>query len=203
MMPEGDEARGTVETGPGWRSRQARAVGGQPEWAAGRWFGDAGRPAWLLGLFLVLIGLGLLIQRFQPAISLSSLLLLALGLALGSVWLVGGVRGAFIPAALLLALALARLAVELDAVAGDGWTVLFVGVALSAAWLVGRWQGARRDWALWLGAILVLVGLAQVSLRAAGFQDLGLVWPALIIAIGGLLLLRSRARPDPSPRRRR
>jgi hypothetical protein len=107
-------------------------------------------------------------------------------------------RGAFVPAALLLALALARLVVELGIVAGDGWTALFLGLGLGAIWAVGRWQRAKREWALWLGVILVSIGLAQIALREVGFQDFGLLWPALIIVIGGALLLRSRmsgARP--------
>lgn len=214
-----DTTRGTIETEPGWRSRQARAVGDEPEWATWRWFGGGerstsggersgsggGRSFSLLGVFLVLVGVGLLIQLVQPAISLTSLILLALGVAFGAVWLIGGVRGAFVPAAFLVALALARLVVELGLATGDGWTALFLGIGLSAVWAVGRWQGARRDWALWLGMILVLIGLAQISLRVAGSQEFGLLWPALIILIGGALLLRSRASgalPDPSRRRR-
>lgn len=189
-----DPARGTIETEPGWRSRQERAVGDQPEWAAWRWFSGGGRSVAVLGLFLLLIGMALLIQRILPGVSLTSLLLLALSVAFGGVWLMGGVRGAFVPAALLLALASARLVVELDVVAGDGWTALFAGAALLAVWLVGRYQGARREWAIWLGLILMPIGLAQISLRAAGFRDLGLIWPALIILAGGALLLRSRSR---------
>lgn len=206
-----DTARGTIETEPGWRSRQARAVGSEPEWAAWRWFGGGGESGGgrgsfsLLGVFLVLIGVGLVIQLVQPAISLTSLILLALGVAFGAVWLIGGVRGAFVPAAFLMALASARLVVELGMVTGDGWTALFLGLGLLTVWAVGRGQGARRDWALWLGLILLLIGLAQISLRVAGLQEFGLLWPALIILIGGALLLRSRAsgvRPDLSRRRR-
>lgn len=194
MDRDSDTARGTVETEPGWRSRNARAVGREPDWVAWRWFSGGGRSAWLVGVLLVLLGLGLLIQQIQPAVSLSSLLLLALGIALGGVWLVGGVRGAFVPAALLLSLALARLVVELSIVSGGGWTALFLGLGLGAIWAVGRWQRANREWALWLGVILVLIGLAQIAVRAVGFQDLGLLWPALIILVGGALLLRSRQR---------
>ncbi len=173
-------------------------VGGQPEGTAWGWFGGGGRSFSVLGVLLVLLGIGLLIRFVQPAISLTSLILLALGIASGAVWLLGGVRGAFVPAALLLALASARLVVELGIVAGDGWTALFLGLGLGAIWVVGRWQRAKREWALWLGVILVSIGLAQIALREVGFQDFGLLWPALIIVIGGALLLRSRmsaARP--------
>ncbi len=167
-------------------------VGGQREWAGWGWFGGGGRSFSLLGVLLVLLGIGLLIRFVQPAISLTSLILLALGIASGAVWLLGGVRGAFVPAALLLSLALARLVVELGVVSGGGWTALFLGLGLAAIWAVGRWQRTKREWALWLGLILVLIGLAQLAVGAVGFQDLGLLWPALIIVIGGALLLRSR-----------
>ncbi len=194
MDPDKGTARGTIETEPGGRSRHARAVGSGPEWAAWRWSGGGGRSFSLLGISLVLIGIALLIRFVQPAISLTSLLLLALGVGFGAVWLIGGVRAAFVPAALFLALALARLVVELDIVTGDGWTALFLGLALVATWGVGRWQRAKREWALWLGVILSLIGLAQISLRVAGFRDFGLLWPALIILIGGALLVRDRMR---------
>jgi len=192
MDPHDGTARGTVETEPGWRSRQARVVGGEPEWGKWGWSRGGGRSFSLLGVLLVLLGIGLLIRFVQPAISLTSLTLLVLGIASGAVWLLGGVRGAFVPAALLLSLALARLVVELGVVSGGGWTALFLGLGLASIWAVGRWQRTKREWALWLGLILVLIGLAQLAVGAVGFQDLGLLWPALIIVIGGALLLRSR-----------
>lgn len=184
---------GNVETEPGWRSRRARPVGDGPEWAAWTWSGGNRRFSWL-GVFLVLVGGWLLIQAVQPRISLTSLLLVALGVAFGAAWLVGGVRGAFVPAAVLLGLAASRLGGELGALVGDGYTALFLGAALVLAWIVGRAQQVRRDWALWLGAILLLIGFAQASDRIPGLPDLGLLGPAVIILAGGALLLRSRLR---------
>ena len=134
MDPQDGTARGTVETEPGWRSRQARVVGGEPEWGNWGWSRGGGRSFSLLGVLLVLLGIGLLTRFIQPAISLTSLILLALGIASGAVWLLGGVRGAFVPAALFLALALGRLVVELGMVAGEGWTALFLGLGLLAIW---------------------------------------------------------------------
>ncbi len=199
MEPEEGVARGTIETEPGLRSRTARVGGPEPEWADWRASAGTFRAFPVLGIGLVLIGVALLIQQFQPTISLTSLLVLALGIAFGAVWLLGGVRGAFVPAAFLLALALARLVVELGVVRGEGWTAMFLGFGLLAISAVGRWQRAKRDWALWLGVILVLIGLAQISLRAVGFRELGLIWPALIILVGGVLLLRSRMRGADPP----
>lgn len=187
--------RGTVETEPGWRSWRARSVGGAagdgPEWAAWSW-ARGGRPFPWLGVFVVLIGVALLIQQLQPAISLSSLLLVALGAAFGAAWILGRVRGAFVPAAVLVSLAAARLAGELGYLVGNGWTSLFLGIAFGLIWLVGRVQGVRRDWALWVGVILGLIGLVQISGRIPALSDLALLWPLVIIALGGALLLRSR-----------
>lgn len=189
----GRAREGTVETEPGLGSRRARPVGDGPEWAAWSWSGGGRRFSWL-GVFLVLVGGWLLVQVVQPRISLTSLLLVTLGLAFGAAWLVGGVRGAFVPAAIVLALAASRLGTEVGALVGDGYAALFLGAALVLAWIVGRIQHVRRDWALWLGAILLLIGFAQVSDRIPGLPDLGLLAPALIILAGGALLLRSRLR---------
>lgn len=145
-----------------------------------------------MGILLVVLGAALLIQYLLPGVSLASLFILAVGLAFGAGWLLGGVRALFVPAALLVALAAARLGSELGYLVGSGWTPLLLGVAFLAAWLVGRLQGASRGWAAWIGAILALVGLAQLSNRIPGLTDLGLIWPVLIILVGGYLLLRTR-----------
>jgi hypothetical protein len=98
----------------------------------------------------------------------------------------------------LLALAFARLGGELGYLEGDGWSALLVGIALLAVWVIGMLWGAPRSWALWVGAILALIGLAQVSDRIAGLPELGWLWPAAIIAIGAALLVRARLRvPGP------
>lgn len=194
--PRASGARqGTVETEPGWRARTARQVGDAPEWAAWSWAGGARRFSWL-GVFLVLVGAWLLIQAVQPRISLTSLLLVALGLAFAAAWFMGGVRGAFVPASVLIALGAARLGSELGWLVGDGYTALALGGALVLAWLVGRAQGVRRDWALWIGVILLAIGFAQASDRIPGIPDLGLVGPAVIIVLGGVLLLRARLRSE-------
>ncbi len=189
-------ATGPVETEPGWRSWGARPVGDPPGWAARGWSGGGRQVPWL-GVFLVLIGVALFVQAIQPQISFTSMLLVALGIAFGAAWLVGGFRAAFVPAVVLLAIAAARLVGELGYLTGSGWTPLFLGAAFLLAWVVGRVQRVRRDWALWVGAILLLIGLAQVSDRIPGLPNLGLLWPLVIIAVGGLLLVRARRRLGP------
>src|ERR687895_1424832 len=167
----------------------ARRVGGGPDqewqWTSRR------RIPWL-GIFLVLLGVGLFIQQLRPEISFGSLLVLALGLAFGAAWLLGRARWAAVPALVLLALAGARLGTELGWLGGDGWTPLLFGAALLIAWAAGRLQGARRDWALWIGLLLLLVGLSQISDQLPDVFDVGPLWALLIVAAGGLLLPRRR-----------
>lgn len=196
MQPDG--SRSGSDRDDYRRARAARPVGRGPEWAAWGWAGG-GRPFSWLGVFLILIGAALLVQQIQPAIGLTSLLVLAMGLAFGAAWLIGGAGWALVPGAVLLALAAARLGGELGYVTGDGWSALFVGIALLAVWVIGMVRGSRRGWTLWVGAILGLIGLAQVSDRIPGLPDLGWLWPAAIIAIGGALLLRARSREMPPP----
>ena len=164
-----------------------------PEWAAWSWTSGGGRRgvSWL-GILLVLLGVALFIKQVNPAISFTSLFLLALGLAFGAAWIVGGWRGATVPAAILLALAAARLGGELQLLTGDGWTPLFLGTGLLIAWAVGLMQGVRREWALWIGLVLALYGLAQVWAFVPGLPNLGWIWPIALIVLGIILLLRRR-----------
>ncbi|MEO7117842.1 MAG: hypothetical protein ABIZ34_02595, partial [Candidatus Limnocylindrales bacterium] len=130
------------------------------------------------------------------------MLLLALGLAFLAAWALGGAKWAFLWAALLLALAAGRLIRELGYVAedADGWTALFLGIALLSSWVVGMAQGVRRGWALWIGAIMTVIGAAQVSDRIPGLPDLGWLWPAAIVVLGVALLIRARLAEGPGQR---
>jgi hypothetical protein len=170
----------------------ARRVGSGPDqdW---NWT-DRRRIPWL-GIFLVMLGAALLIQQLDPRISFGSLLLLALGLAFGAAWLVGRSRWAALPGLILLALAGARLGSELRLLVGDGWTPLLLGAALLIAWGIGRLQGARREWALWIGLLLALVGLAQISDQLPDLLDVGPLW-ALVILVAGILLILGRRLPS-------
>lgn len=187
----GPPLRGTVEDDPmaGWRSTTARPVGDGPRWSA-TWIlhGDgepSGRGAgtWL-GVLLVVIGGVLLLEQLIPGLSLVSLALLGLGAIFAWLWLVRGVVGATVPALVLIGWALARLAVEVGPLTGDGWVPLFVGAGLLVAWAVGREQGARRQWALWLGGLLVLVGAVDATDLLPGVLDAEVLIGLAIIAVG-------------------
>ena len=111
------------------------------------------RPAFL-GILLVLVGVGLLIELVVPALSFFSLVILAVGIALAYAWLGRGILGATVPSLVLIGWGLARLGDELGVLPGDGWLALFVGIAFILAGVAGRMQLARRDWAFWVGGLL-------------------------------------------------
>jgi hypothetical protein len=167
-----------------------------PEWTVWSWAGGRrdgrGGVSWL-GVLLVLLGVAFLINQVNREISFTSMFLMALGLAFAAAWIVGGWRSATVPALVLLALGISRLAFDLDLVVGSGWTPLALGIAFLIAWAVSPFQRKRRDWALWVGLILGIYGFAQVSsVLVPGVPDLPWLWPVVLIVIGVLLLFRRR-----------
>jgi hypothetical protein len=155
------------------------------------WSASGRRFPWLAILLLVL-GVGLLIELLIPDLSFASLLILAAGLAFGAAWLVGHVRGATMPALVLTAWGLARVGTDLGVLTGEGWTMLLVGIAFLAGWALGRSQGVRRQWALVLGAVFGLIGLADVSDALELELDAVVLVPLAMIGVGAYLILRDR-----------
>jgi hypothetical protein len=174
-----------------------RRVGGsQPPttteaaWSAWRWASARDRTAWL-GIFLALLGIGLLVERFLPGLRLATLIVLALGLAAAAVWLVWRWAWAMVPAFLLIALGVGQLIEDLDLLSGEGWGALFVGAALAVLWATGRRRDGRHGWAFWPAVIFILVGIAQLSDEIARLPGLDLVWPALLVAAGVFVVWRA------------
>lgn len=164
-----------------------------PEWAAWSW----GRRGWnfpWLGILLVLVGAGLLIQYFVPTVSAGTLVLAAIALAFLAAWLFGRSRWAVVPGLLILALAVAGLARELNVYSGPGLTAAALAVAFLLVWVLDYSRGVRSSWPLWGAAIFGLIAVVQLSGRIAGMPELGALWPVLIIVIGVLLLLSARQR---------
>jgi hypothetical protein len=187
--PAGQPVSGSVESG-GIRAWTARSVGTDgPEWQAWSWASGKSGFSWL-GALLVVLGVALLIDQLVPQLSFTSLLLIALAVAFGAAWLVGGWVGATIPTLVLGAWGLSRVAIELGWLTGDGWTLLFVGIALLVSWALGRAQRVRREWALWVGLALLILGFAQVSSLTAGGWDL--LWPLALVVLGLILIARRR-----------
>lgn len=185
-----DPVSGPVETG-GFRSWTARSVGSDsgPEWQAWTWTSGRRGFSWI-GALLVVLGVVLIIQQLLPGVSFTSLLLVALAVAFGAAWLIGGWKGGTLPTLALGAWGGARLASELGWVSGEGWTPLLVGLALVAAWALGSIQKVRREWALWVGMALVVFGAAGLSDVLPGGWDV--LWPLLLIGLGILLIARRR-----------
>jgi hypothetical protein len=181
-----------------FRARYQQERAEEPEWMAWKWASRGRNFPWL-GVLLVLMGAGLLLQFVLPAVSVGTLLLLAIGLAFVTGWLIGGSRLSMFPGVLITALGLAELIEDLallgpagQDVPGLGSTALALGFVV--IWLIGMSTGRRSSWPLWGAALFGLIGVAQLSGRVVGIPELGLVWPIVIIVIGGLLILNARRR---------
>jgi hypothetical protein len=145
-----------------------------------------------LAILLLVLGVGLLIELLIPDLSFGSLIILAAGIAFGAVWLLGKVVGATMPALVLTAWGLAGVATDLGIITGDGWGTLFIGIAFLTGWGLGRFQNARREWALFIGAVLAVIGLADVS-DALPFQvDMAAAIAVAMIIVGIYLIARNR-----------
>lgn len=164
-----------------------------PEWAGWSWAQRGWNFPWL-GVLLVLVGVGLLIQYVVPGVGAGTLVLTAIALAFLAAWLLGRSRWAVVPGLLILALAAAGLARELNVYDGPGLTSLALAAAFGLIWLLDYTRGVRSTWPLWGLAIFGLIGIVQVSGRIVAIPELGALWPVLIIILGGLLLLSARRR---------
>ncbi len=146
---------------------------------------------WFAVLLLVL-GVGLLIEIVIPGLSFGSLLILATGIAFGVAWLYRGIVGATMPALVMTAWGLASIGRDFDILSGDGWNTLFIGAAFLLGWGLGRFQGVRREYALWIGATLAVIGLADVSSALPFDIGLAVVIPLAMIGIGIYMVWKSR-----------
>jgi hypothetical protein len=160
-------------------------------WSSSRMSG--GRPFPWFAVLLIVLGVGLLIETLVPDLSFSSLIILAAGLACGAAWLLGGARGATMPALVLTGWGLASVGTDMGILSGDGWTAFLVGVAFLIGWAVGRVQGVRRDWSLVLGLIFGVIGLADVSDALNLGIDLAVIVPLVIIGVGAYLVWKGRS----------
>ncbi len=161
-------------------------------WGGGAWVHRGRNFPWL-GILLVLIGLGLLVQAALPTyVSSGTVLLFALGLALVAAWMFGGSWLAAVPGLLLIALAVANLIAELHIYDGPGRTALSLAVAFVLIWVINLLRQRRSTWPLWAAAIMALIGGVQVSGHLTNIPELNVFWPLVIIVVGVLLLMSSR-----------
>ncbi len=143
-------------------------------------------------VLLVVLGVGLLIETLVPDVSFGSLFILAIGIAFGVAWLYRGVVGATMPALVMTAWGLASLGRDFDILVGDGWNTLLIGIAFLIGWGLARYQGTRREYALWIGAVLGIIGLADVSDTLPFDIGLAVVIPLAMIGIGAYMVWKSR-----------
>jgi hypothetical protein len=162
------------------------------EWGTGRARG--GRS--FLGALLLVVGVALFINQVNPALDLGSIFLLGLGIGCAAAWLVGGWKGATVPAHVFLALGIQGLLSDIGELRGPGWSAIAIAIGLLLAWLIGYQQHRRRTWALWIGAILGLYGLARLSNELyPGVPDVSWLAAVVLIVVGIGLLMRRRADP--------
>jgi hypothetical protein len=165
-----------------------------PDWTGESWRHRGRNFPWL-GILLVLVGVGLLIQAALPTyITAGTVLLFALGIALVAGWLFGGSWFAAIPGLLLLALGVARLISELNVYTGPGTTALSLAAAFLFIWVIGLARHRRSRWPLVAAAALGIIGFIQVAGYLKNIPELGIVWPVVIIVIGVLLMIVARRR---------
>ncbi len=192
--PEGTQqpppAGGRYQPPPGG-SGSYGAAPGQPYVRVYRWDSSRGSFPWFAILLLVL-GVGLLIEILIPDLSFGSLLILAAGLAFGAAWLWGRIVGATMPALVLTAWGLASVGRDFDVLTGDGWNTLFIGLAFLVGWGLGRFQHVRREYALWIGVILGIIGLADTSDALPFDLSFAVIIPLVMIGLGIYLVWQSR-----------
>jgi hypothetical protein len=170
----------------------------EPEWMAWKW-ASRGRSFPWLGVLLVLIGVGLLVQFFVPDVRIGTLVLAAIGGAFLAGWIFGGSRVSMVPGVLLVALSAGLLAEDLGLIlapraAVPGLISFSLAVGFLAIWLLAYRAERRWSWPLWGAAIFGLIAFVQASGQLVGIPELGAIWPVLLIALGVLLLLNARRR---------
>ncbi len=143
------------------------------------------------GIFLVVFGALLLLRSVFPSLETAgSLLFLAAGLAFLVSWLVNRGVGSLYLGAIITALAAPDLLAAAGIVSGPGVGTLCLGIAFLFIALVRGASGGGWGWQAGLGAILAAIGGS--SLVVPGLSDL--IWPILLVVLGGILLVRASAR---------
>ena len=168
-------------------------------WEWGREEDRRPRLPWI-GVFLVIYGALLLIQRAVPQYFVASnLFVLAAGLAFLIIWLLRRGTFALYAGAFLTASTIPGLMTGLNINLGTGFGTLCYGVALLFIAMVRASRRGGIGWQAVIGVLLVALGGSQLAVPDAASY----VLPILLVVFGIVLL--SRERPTfsrPSFRRR-
>lgn len=140
------------------------------------------------GIFLVVFGGLLLLRELFPALETAgSLLFLAAGIAFLVSWLVNRGMGSLYLGAIITALAAPELLAAANVVQGPGVGTFCLGIAFLFIAAVRAGSGAGWGWQAGLGAILAAIGASSVAIPWLN----ELIWPIVLVVLGGLLLLRA------------
>ena len=176
---QGDVVGGGVVHAYGWEWTD---IGGSRSRTRLPWF----------GIFLVVFGALLLLRQVYPSLETAgSLLFLAAGVAFLVSWVVNRGIGSLYLGSIITALAAPDLLAAANVVEGPGVGTLCLGIAFLFIAAVRAASGAGWGWQAGLGVILTAIGGSSIAVPE--FNEL--VWPILLVVLGGILLLRaSRAR---------
>jgi hypothetical protein len=140
------------------------------------------------GIFLVVFGGLLLLRQLFPSLETAgSLLFLAAGIAFLVSWLVNRGMGSLYLGAIITALAAPELLAAAGVVEGPGVGTACLGLAFLFIAIVRATSGAGWGWQAALGGILFAIGLSSLALP--NLSDL--IWPIILVVLGGLLLVRA------------
>ncbi len=140
------------------------------------------------GIFLVVFGGLLLLRQVYPSLDTAgSLLFLAAGVAFLVSWLVNRGIGSLYLGSIITALAAPDLLAAARIVEGPGVGTFCLGVAFLFIAAVRAASGAGWGWQAGLGVILAAIGGSSIAVPE--FNDL--VWPILLVVLGGILLIRA------------
>jgi hypothetical protein len=142
-----------------------------------------------IGIFLVVLGGLLLLDRALPEyVALGNVVVLAAGLAFLLLWTVH--RGAFplYAGAFLTAASIPGLLEGLGIFVGEGFGTLCYGLAFLFIAGVRMSRGGGFGWQALIGVLLAALGASQLALPDAA----SLVFPALLVVLGIILLTRGR-----------
>jgi hypothetical protein len=138
-----------------------------------------------VGIFLVVFGGLLLLERVVPEFRLAgSAFLLAVGIVFLARWAVERSGPSLYAGAIITGLALPGVLSGLGILSGPGVGTFCLGLAFLFIALVRYQTRGGLGWQAWLGAILAVIGGAQVALPGLG----GLVIPTLLVVFGLLLV---------------
>jgi hypothetical protein len=142
-----------------------------------------------IGVFLVVLGGLLLLDRALPEyVTLGNVVVLAAGLAFLLLWMLR--RGTFplYAGAFLTAASIPGLLEGLGIIVGEGFGTLCYGIAFLFIGAVRMSRGGGIGWQVLIGGLLAALGASQLALPDAA----SLVFPALLVVLGIILLTRGR-----------